>query len=153
MAGGMERVEYLDRAKALGMVLVYYGHFTEQLARNHYGAALLQMKFIYSFHMPLFFFVAGIFWKPVLDLRSMFGRKIQNQYLISHLGSIPDTGKAVFLFSLAYVVIIITSFSPIVMGMRRWILELVGYPWASHSLLPPVNGWFAKRVQQSLEVD
>ena len=362
----MERIEYFDRARAFGMFLVYYGHFAEQLARNHYDAAFLQMKFIYSFHMPLFFFMAGVFWKPVSDIRSVFRRKIQtriipvlfwsialipfwltvspppeilhkmtiyasgfpafngltwflvclfslemiasiiykrfmldwrkaiaistvsfllgffvinpfgfiwyvgeslvvmsfyfvgyslkkflsknhndlkwtmlffaifsvilfltfdlntgpfpaqfpvvmlallshgnpwyfllsafagifatlaftsslkiasrpvrfisenlliflglngicfhflNQYFISNMGSIPDKGSAVFLFSSIYTVAVMLSFSPMVIALRRWIPELVGYPWEPHSLLPPLDGWFSKRVRKSVEVD
>ena len=361
----MERIEYLDRAKALGMFLVYYGHFAERLAQNHYVSALMQMKFIYSFHMPLFFFIAGMFWKPVSDVRSVFVRKIQtriipvmfwgialiplwltvvptseilnkitnygfgfptlngvtwflvclfslemiasliykrflldwrkaiavstvsfllgffliipagvnwyigealvvmsfylagyslksflikdiglrwamlfftifgsilfltfdlnkgpflpqfpmvllsllshgnpwyflftafagifatlaltillkiahqpfrfisenlliflglngicfhflNQYIVLRVGWIPDTGPAVFLLSLIYTVTIILLFSPIVIALRRWIPELVGYPWEPHSLLPPFDGWFSNHLRESVELD
>lgn len=361
----MERIEYLDRAKAIGMFLVYYGHFTEQLVKNHYNSSLLQMKFIYSFHMPLFFFIAGVFWKPDLDITNIFRKKIQtriipvlfwgiallpfwsvtipqseilskmgmyaygfpglngvtwflvclfslemlasiinarlaldwpkaigiaavsfllgffmitpygfnwyigealvvmnfyltgyllkkflitdfnpklqwlvvvilgcilcltfdlnvgpfsaqfpvpmiallshgnpwyflltafvgifatlafsralkvgrepfkfvsenlliflglngicfhflNQYLISSVFTIPDTGLAVSLFTSIYVVVVMSLFSPIVMGLRRWIPELVGYPWDSRSLLPPIDSWFTKRVQRGVETD
>ncbi len=60
----MTRVLYLDTTKALGMFLVYYGHFIEKLYYAGSTQAFPVLKFIYSFHVPLFFFLAGIFWKP-----------------------------------------------------------------------------------------
>ena len=60
----MNRVGYLDQAKAWGMFLVYYGHFLEVLLRADATAAFSQWKLIYTFHMPFFFFLTGVFWKP-----------------------------------------------------------------------------------------
>ena len=53
------RVPWLDVAKAYGILLVVYGHFVERLADVQYHAAFLQFKFIYAFHIPLFFMLAG----------------------------------------------------------------------------------------------
>ncbi len=53
------RLPWIDVAKAYGILLVVYGHFVERLADVHYGAAFLQFKFIYAFHIPLFFMLAG----------------------------------------------------------------------------------------------
>jgi len=65
----MNRIQYLDRAKALGMFFVYYGHFVWNLTFGEAGSpAAAHWRFIYSFHMPLFFFLAGIFWRPDRDL-------------------------------------------------------------------------------------
>jgi len=58
----MKRIDYLDTAKAIGMYLVYYGHFIEKLYYAGSIAAFSELKLIYSFHIPLFFFLAGIFW-------------------------------------------------------------------------------------------
>jgi acyltransferase len=61
----MQRISYLDRAKAIGMFLVFYSHFVEKLTFGVMdSAAALQWKLLYSFHMPLFFFLSGIFWRP-----------------------------------------------------------------------------------------
>ncbi len=49
--GTQNRVAALDVAKAIGIVLVIFGHIT----RNDKALSL-----IYSFHMPLFFFLSGI---------------------------------------------------------------------------------------------
>lgn len=49
-----ERIEWIDAIKGLGIILVILGHMTiPQIAR----------LFIFSFHMPLFFFVSGWLFK------------------------------------------------------------------------------------------
>ena len=50
------RIEYLDIAKGIGMILVYIGH-----CRIPGDNPLFQ--WIYSFHMPLFFFISGLLFK------------------------------------------------------------------------------------------
>ncbi len=77
----MNRVGYLDQAKAWGMFLVYYGHFLEVLIRAGAPAALPQLKWIYSFHIPFFFFLTGVFWKPDLDLSKVFVKKLRTRLL------------------------------------------------------------------------
>lgn len=58
------RIDYLDTVKAVGMFLVFFGHIAGYLRAFEIEKAFLQWKFIYSFHMPLFFFLSGIFAKP-----------------------------------------------------------------------------------------
>lgn len=53
------RIEVLDFAKGLAIFLVIMGHATDNLATP------LWRLVIYSFHMPLFFIVAGMVIKPV----------------------------------------------------------------------------------------
>ena len=53
------RLTWIDVAKAYGILLVVYGHVVERLADVQYHAAFLQFKFIYAFHIPLFFLLAG----------------------------------------------------------------------------------------------
>ncbi|MFI3185063.1 MAG: acyltransferase family protein [Methylococcaceae bacterium] len=78
----MNRISSLDTAKALGMFLVYYGHFIEKLYYAGSSAVFLELKLIYSFHVPLFFFLAGIFWKPDLSsLWSIFTKKFRTRLM------------------------------------------------------------------------
>lgn len=61
------RLFWLDASKAYGMFLVYYGHFAERIA-DLQGfvvgtAAFSHYKFIYAFHMPLFFILSGFVYK------------------------------------------------------------------------------------------
>jgi acyltransferase len=64
-AGGTktERVNWVDVAKALGIFLVFYGHYVEKLAVLDQTAAEAQMNWIYSFHMPMFFLFVGLIYK------------------------------------------------------------------------------------------
>lgn len=53
------RLDALDVARALGLLFVYYGHFVEQLMYLKNPAAAVHYKWIYSFHMILFFILSG----------------------------------------------------------------------------------------------
>lgn len=72
-----ERESVFEIAKAIGIVLVVYGH----VARGVQSAGLpvndtafsLVDGLIYSFHMPLFFFVSGIFFMKSLGSRGRMG--------------------------------------------------------------------------------
>ncbi len=55
------RIYWIDLAKTFGIVLVFYGHIIEQFSLLGSNAASMQFKFIYSFHMPLFFMLSGFF--------------------------------------------------------------------------------------------
>ncbi len=60
-----ERLDWVDTARGIGIILVVYGH----ALRGHVTAGAfdpawhgdVQDAVIYSFHMPLFFFLAGLF--------------------------------------------------------------------------------------------
>jgi acyltransferase len=58
--GGPGRVEPIDTARLLGLLLVYYGHLVERMMYLGNAAAASHYKWIYSFHMPLFFVLAGM---------------------------------------------------------------------------------------------
>lgn len=53
------RLDAIDAARAVGLLLVYYGHFVEQIMYLKNPAAASQYKWIYSFHMILFFILSG----------------------------------------------------------------------------------------------
>ena len=52
--GGQNRIEYIDFAKALGMLTIMWGHIV-------IGEST---KFVYAFHIPLFFFLSGMVFCP-----------------------------------------------------------------------------------------
>jgi acyltransferase len=58
------RVTAVDIARLYGMVLVYYGHIIEQVMLLKVPVGAMQYKFIYSFHMPFFFLLAGYAANP-----------------------------------------------------------------------------------------
>jgi acyltransferase len=54
-----QRIGLIDIARLYAMTLVFYGHFIERIMLLKNPAAAAQYKFIYSFHMVLFFVLAG----------------------------------------------------------------------------------------------
>lgn len=58
-----KRIYWIDAAKALGIFLVFYGHIVEAIFRVESQPAFQHFKFLYSFHMPFFFFISGFFFK------------------------------------------------------------------------------------------
>lgn len=73
----MERNSWVDYAKAIGIILVVYGH----VARGVFKAGIpmdeglyqLVDSIIYSFHMPLFFFLSGLFFYNSFKSRGATG--------------------------------------------------------------------------------
>jgi acyltransferase len=94
-----QRLDYIDAAKGLGIFLVFYGHLIEfffrSAATGGFGevadAMASQWNLIYSFHMPLFFALAGAVHKP--------SSKTLGQLLIRQL--VTRYGPALFYGSLS----------------------------------------------------
>lgn len=60
VATGRPRIGWLDAAKAWGILLVFYGHFVEEVSQTQdLPSALVQQKLVYAFHMPLFVVISG----------------------------------------------------------------------------------------------
>ncbi|MBC2315972.1 acyltransferase family protein [Listeria booriae] len=66
------RLIWIDNLKAYGVILVIIGHSIVQPITYEYSALL--MKLIYSFHMPLFFFISGFLFSSKAR-GNYFGRK------------------------------------------------------------------------------
>src|SRR5574342_15210 len=66
----VERIGYIDIAKGIGIVLVVMGHNDFSLISP------FAHKLIYSFHMPMFFFMSGMFFKPDIP----FWKFLQQRY-------------------------------------------------------------------------
>ena len=91
-----ERLAYLDIAKGIGIILVVIGHCIPDASSltgisNPYFKLMHQI--IYSFHMPLFFFIAGFFVNtqkfsvssPYLQKTYLFIRKKFNRLIVPYL--------------------------------------------------------------------
>lgn len=80
------REMWVDYSKGIGIILVVFGHVN----RGLYSAGIylsesiynLTDSVIYSFHMPLFFFLSGLFFASSLD------RKGKKQFIISKIDTI-----------------------------------------------------------------
>ena len=63
------RIAYIDIAKGLGICVIVLAH--NDLAGYHPTLH----KFIYAFHIPLFFFLSGMFFRPERTFRETFTRR------------------------------------------------------------------------------
>lgn len=61
-------VKWVNIAKGIAIFLVVYGHVIDGLADSGYTFASYEVQhgIIYSFHMPLFFFLSGLFFDNML---------------------------------------------------------------------------------------
>jgi fucose 4-O-acetylase-like acetyltransferase len=61
----LSRLPWVDTAKGLGIILVVFGHVLRGLLNNNIMTRTPIAQFvdawIYTFHMPLFFFLSGLF--------------------------------------------------------------------------------------------
>jgi len=57
------RYYWVDVVKVIGIFLVFYAHILQRSYRSSTEAVFFQYKFIYAFHMPLFFFLSGFFFR------------------------------------------------------------------------------------------
>jgi acyltransferase len=74
-----ERISWIDHCKALGIVLVVVGHTA--------GLPALAVNLIYSFHMPLFFFISGYLLKDRHLQMNLVGylRRLWRKLLLPYL--------------------------------------------------------------------
>ncbi len=76
----VQRISWVDNAKALGIIAVFYGHIVEKVFLTYsFLAAGLQYKLIYSFHMPLFFLLSGYLVKETQ--RRKFSIFMKNKFM------------------------------------------------------------------------
>lgn len=79
------RMDWVDYGKGIGIILVVYGHLLS--SAYHAGLGIptrffsLSDSIVYSFHMPLFFFLSGIF------VESSLNKHGTKDYLLNKLGN------------------------------------------------------------------
>jgi len=77
---GKMRIWVIDIARFYAMAMVYYGHFIERIMMLKNPAAAVHYKFIYSFHMLLFFILAGYVAKES-DTEFGFGKYLKHRFI------------------------------------------------------------------------
>jgi len=105
----VKRIGYIDIAKGIGIVLVVMGHNDFSLISP------FAYKLIYSFHMPMFFFMSGMFFKPDMPFWAFVRRRF-------------DRVLKPFLFTLLLIYFMSISFSKvsILVATRRLLKALYG---------------------------
>lgn len=85
-----EKINWIDNLKTLGILAVILGHIASPLG-----------SFIYSWHMPLFFMIAGFFIKFDLSLKGFifkdFKRLIIPYFIFAFVGLVMETLKRIAL--------------------------------------------------------
>lgn len=79
-----DRIEYIDIAKGIGIVLVIVGHVVWGGNYPMKGAESIS-NFIYSFHMPLFFIISGLCIKDSKELAKPVLKKMARAYLLPYV--------------------------------------------------------------------
>ena len=75
------RYYWVDVVKVIGIFFVFYAHILQRTYRSSPEAVFFQYKLIYAFHMPLFFFLSGFFYKKakyskLTEIGVLFQKKI-----------------------------------------------------------------------------
>jgi len=120
-----KRIEYLDIAKGIGILLVVLGHNDFEVI------SLFVHQLIYSFHMPLFFFLSGYFINTSIPFFDFF-RKRFNALLKPYF----------FTLFLIY----FTSISFEKMGFNTAITRIVKSLYGSGHYLDWVQLWFLPQL-------
>ncbi|MGB7873100.1 MAG: acyltransferase family protein [Anaerolineales bacterium] len=109
------RIVYIDIARGFGILLVVLGHSDLALVSPYLH------QFIYSFHVPFFFFLSGYFFNPGI----FFGKFAKKRF---------NTNLQPYLFTILFIFITSISFSNMRIGtaMGRFVKSLYGsgeYIW------------------------
>lgn len=75
----MKRNETIDIAKGIGIILVILGHLSSPM--YEVGWLTCMRGFVYQFHIPLFFFLSGIFMKTGESWGVFLNKKVTRLYL------------------------------------------------------------------------
>lgn len=75
----MKRNETIDIAKGIGIILVILGHLSSPM--YEVGWLTCMRGFVYQFHIPLFFFLSGIFMKTGESWGVFLKKKVTRLYL------------------------------------------------------------------------
>jgi fucose 4-O-acetylase-like acetyltransferase len=116
-----KRIEYLDIAKGIGILLVVLGHNDFEVI------SLFVQRLIYSFHMPLFFFLSGYFINTAVPFFDFFKKRFNS--LLKP-----------FFFTIF--LIYFTSISFEKMGFNTAITRIVKSLYGSGAYLDWVQLWF-----------
>jgi fucose 4-O-acetylase-like acetyltransferase len=74
------RLDWIDAARGIGMVLVFYGHVLQKAVPDSNASAAAQKRLLYSFVMQFFFVTSGFFFRPpanfVVRVRQLAARRL-----------------------------------------------------------------------------
>lgn len=94
----MNRIVFLDIAKAICIILVVVGHYMPDNSPMWY---VMLNKVIYTFHMPLFMFVSGYVYiatKKDISYGSFLMKKVKRLMLVIFFGLFGHCGGCLLFF-------------------------------------------------------
>lgn len=121
--GDKTRLEYLDAAKGLGILLVILGHI---YAWNPNINRKILVTWIYSFHMPLFFIVSGMLikYKNYCNIKEFIFSRIKHILVPYIVFSLCNALVRILLYGYdesAFIRDVICTF--ILIGVDTWFLQ------------------------------
>jgi fucose 4-O-acetylase-like acetyltransferase len=116
-----KRIAYIDVARGIGILLVVAGHNDVSLVAPYLH------QWIYSFHMPLFFFLSGYFFKPAIP----FGELLKKRF---------NTLLKPYIFTILLIYGVSVSFGK--MSFETALRRLAKSAYASGYYLDWVQLWF-----------
>jgi len=121
------RIPLLDVARFFGMILVYYGHIIERIMYLKNPVAAAHYKFIYSFHMPFFFLLAGFTLAPEKTLLPIgqFFKKLVASRLVPYFVFTVLLAVLSLLFNGHFVVVELSNAEGYLKGIAA---TLMGFP-------------------------
>jgi fucose 4-O-acetylase-like acetyltransferase len=140
-----KRIGYIDIAKGLGILVIVLGH--NDLAGYHPTLH----KFVYAFHIPLFFFLSGMFFRP----ERAFGETLRRRF---------NTLLKPYFFALFMIYLGEAAFSnmtfPIIAGRIAKSMYATGYyiDWVQLWFIPhlfavSLFAWVAWRILGHVKMD
>jgi fucose 4-O-acetylase-like acetyltransferase len=116
----INRYDWLDIAKAIGIFLIVFSH----LAISKYTA-----DFLWTFHVPLFFFISGFLFKPTTN--EVFLTRLKSRLVLPYI--------YIYLLNVLLVILINQDFN-----IDSIIDRVIGLFWGTHAYPHFVNGalWF-----------
>ena len=77
------RLDWVDLAKGIAMVLIIFAHTMEWLS-SQIGVSLYLLPIIYSFHVPLFFFISGFLFSSNKPIK-VFAKKTVLSFIVPYV--------------------------------------------------------------------
>lgn len=128
-----ERSSYWDNGKYILMILVVIGHVVEPLAHETVIPRSL-FDFIYTFHMPVFIFISGMFSKSVIDGTRFRAERILT-YLILYFAYIAAR------YAVCSALLIPVEFNPFIEGGLGWYMLCMAIWIGATYLLREMRPW------------
>jgi fucose 4-O-acetylase-like acetyltransferase len=95
VSGTHRRIEWIDVAKGIAMILVFYGHLSGSGDNPWFPDLTISRTVVYYFHMPLFFVLSGLTLNLGGEFRVFAGKRVRRLIVPYYFFSLYVLGKIV----------------------------------------------------------